>query len=312
MQVDTDIIRWTAAGVMRMTERVVDPCGSGTFLTISEALTAADPGDCVLIRPGVYHESLVVEKSVELVGQGTRRDVVIEAVGESVLRVTQAAGRIAHLTLRQLGEPSARIGVEVIEAQVVLEYCDVFSECAMCLEICTDDPCVVQHNRIHGSSDAGIVLVDSSSCIVAFNHIFDNARAGIEVVGGKPTLRRNRVYNNQGFGILHLDGRARLEGNYIYANRYAGVYIPGGMPELRGNRIAHGGESGVFVDHHGRAILEDNRIVFNRFFGVDVSGTSYITLRHNHIAKNGGAAVSFSPGSNGTLDDNELRDADDS
>ncbi|MGO8947070.1 MAG: nitrous oxide reductase family maturation protein NosD [Ktedonobacterales bacterium] len=294
-----------------MTDHVVDPCGSRTFVTISEALTAADPGDCVLIRPGVYRESLVVAKSVELVGQGDRRDIVIEAVGESVLRITQTTGRIARLTLRQLGEPSARIGVEVVEAQVILEYCDVFSECAVCLDICTDEHCVVQHNRIHGSSDAGIVLVETSSCIVACNDIFNHARAGITVVGGKPTVRRNRVHNNHGFGILNLDGRARIERNHIYANRFAGVYIPGGMPELRGNRIAHGEESGVFVDHHGRAILEDNRIVFNRFFGVDVSGTSYVTLRHNQIANNRWAAVSFSPGSNGTLDDNEIRDADD-
>src|SRR5215831_15797641 len=87
-----------AAGGMHMTDHVVDPRGSRTFVTISEALAAADPGDCVVIRSGVSHESFVVDKSVELVGQGDRRDIVIEAVGESVLRIMQTTSCIACLT----------------------------------------------------------------------------------------------------------------------------------------------------------------------------------------------------------------------
>lgn len=294
-----------------MTDRIVDPHRTGAYGIIGHALAAAEPGDRILIRPGLYEECLEVDKSVAIIGQGHRRDIVIKAIGKPVLRFAAASGRIAHLTLCQSGDSNARIGVVVEAGQILLEDCDVASACALCILIFSEARGVVRRNRIHGSSDAGVVLVDTSSCIVASNDIFDHARAGVSVIGGKPTLRHNRVYNNHGFGILHLDGRSLLEGNHICANRYAGVHILSGMSELRGNHIARGAESGLFVDHNGRAILEDNRIVFNGQFGVDVGGTSYVTLRHNKIAKNGWQAVAFSAGSNGTLEDNDLLGTDD-
>lgn len=292
-----------------MIDLIVDSHGAGAYVTIGDALAAAEPGDRLIIRPGTYHESLVVEKSVEIVGQGDRRDIVIEAVGEPVLRFTKAAGRIAHLTLHQLGDPEARIGVEVVEAQVVLEYCDILSECAVCLDIFSDADCVVQHNRIHGSTDTGLVLFLSSSCVVAFNDIFDHARAAVVVYGGAPTVRCNHIYGNRGFGIMHWGGNALLEGNHIYSNTFAGVYVLDGMPVLRGNRVTHGRESGVFVDH-ARAILEDNEIFFNRHFGVQVFNRGYVTLRHNRITSNGMQALSFFKRSKGILEDNDLGDAE--
>ena len=41
---------------------VVDPFHRGDFTTISEAITAARPGDRILVRPGLYTESLVIDK----------------------------------------------------------------------------------------------------------------------------------------------------------------------------------------------------------------------------------------------------------
>lgn len=58
-------------------EHVVDANGDGDFLTIAEAVAAASDGDTILVRPGTYEESLSIDKSITLRGDGGRDAVTI-------------------------------------------------------------------------------------------------------------------------------------------------------------------------------------------------------------------------------------------
>jgi nitrous oxidase accessory protein NosD len=51
--------------------------GSGDFTTISEAVAAASVGDTVLVSPGTYRESVVIDKDITLTGEGSPEDVVL-------------------------------------------------------------------------------------------------------------------------------------------------------------------------------------------------------------------------------------------
>jgi len=50
--------------------RVVDPLYRGDYTTITEAIEAANPGDRIIVRPGLYQEGLIVEKPLEIIGEG--------------------------------------------------------------------------------------------------------------------------------------------------------------------------------------------------------------------------------------------------
>ncbi|MFZ4661617.1 MAG: caspase, EACC1-associated type [Caldilineaceae bacterium] len=58
---------------------VVDQMHRGDFATIGEAIVAAKAGDKILIRPGVhaYEESLIIDKPLEIEGEGEDCDVII-------------------------------------------------------------------------------------------------------------------------------------------------------------------------------------------------------------------------------------------
>lgn len=53
------------------------------YATIQAAVDAADPGDVVLVQPGVYHESVRLKSNVSLVGSGAA-DTILDARGEGV------------------------------------------------------------------------------------------------------------------------------------------------------------------------------------------------------------------------------------
>ena len=83
-------------------ELVVDTMNRGDFLTISEAISAARPGDKILVYPGIYEENLVIDKSLELEGIGRSGDVIVQITGMPVLRSKALGGQIRNFTLRAL------------------------------------------------------------------------------------------------------------------------------------------------------------------------------------------------------------------
>ena len=82
---------------------VVDALHRGDFSTITAAIEAAKPGDRILVRPGLYREGFVIDKPLEIIGDGKRDDVVIEAKGKDVLLFQTTMGRVANLTMQQMG-----------------------------------------------------------------------------------------------------------------------------------------------------------------------------------------------------------------
>ena len=54
---------------------VVDAYHRGDFVSVRAAIEAASPGDRILVRPGLYEESLVVDKPLEIIGDGPVEDI---------------------------------------------------------------------------------------------------------------------------------------------------------------------------------------------------------------------------------------------
>ena len=79
----------------------------GDFSAITAAIEAAKPGDRILVRPGLYREGFVVDKPLEIIGDGNRDDVVIEAKGKDVLMFQTTMGRVANLTFSQMVSANA-------------------------------------------------------------------------------------------------------------------------------------------------------------------------------------------------------------
>ena len=84
---------------------VVDPYHRGDFTTISEAVKAAAPGDRILVQPGLYTEPLVIDKPLEILGDGPVADIQIHARDAHAVAFQTNIGRIANLTIRQARRP---------------------------------------------------------------------------------------------------------------------------------------------------------------------------------------------------------------
>ena len=257
---------------------VVDAYERGDFATIGAAIEAARPGDRILVRPGLYEEGLVVDKPLEILGDGPVEDIAVQARDASVLLFKANIGRVANLTLRQVGGEEDCFGVDIIQGRLELEGCDISSHSLACVAIRNGADPRLRRNRIHSSKDgSGVFVYDTGLGTLEDNDIAGNDLHGVEVEsGGNPTLRRNQIHDNKQSGVyVYNSGLGMLEDNDITANTYAGVAIEsGGNPTVRRNRIHDNKQSGVYIHDNGLGTLEDNDITGNTVGAWDVAKDS--------------------------------------
>lgn len=244
---------------------VVDAKNRGTHTTIKAALEAASPGDYILVRPGVYQGGLVIDKTVEIIGEGDVDKIIVLAKGKSVIVIKATEGRIVNLTLRQMGG-LFHYGVSIEQGRLQLEGCDISSQSLDCVSVGYRTEALLQHNRIHDGATYGVSIGSHSPVTLEDNDIFANAFDGVKIRGsGNRILRRNRIQNNKHAGVLiEKNGRGLLMENDILKNGRAGVEIKkGGNPTLQRNRINGNGYEAVRVNRGGGGTFDNNNLCGN-------------------------------------------------
>ncbi len=286
---------------------VVDAYLRGDFATVSEAIQAAKPGDRILVRPGLYEESLVVNKPLEIIGDGPVEDIVIQARHAHVLKFQTIIGRVANLTLRQVGE--VQLGVALMQGRLDLEGCDISSQSGACVYIDSGADPRLRGNRVHDGGRHGVNLAGSGLGTLEDNEISGNIYSGVAIgAGSNLVLRRNQIHDNKENGVIVVtSGLGTFEDNEITANGYAGVEITsGGNPVLRRNQIHDNKENGVLVDQSGLGRFEDNEITGNGNCGIEIRNAGNPTLRGNRINRNEYLGVWVHDAGKGVIEDNDL------
>ncbi|MFF3460256.1 right-handed parallel beta-helix repeat-containing protein [Streptomyces sp. NPDC002730] len=286
---------------------VVDPYQRGDFVTVSAAIKTARPGDRILVRPGLYEEGLVVDKPLEILGDGPVADIEIRARNADALMFQASIGRVANLTLRQTG--GKWFGVDITQGRLELEGCDISSQGLACVAIRDGADPRLRRNQIHDGKQSGVYVQAGGAGTLEDNDITGNALSGVEITtGGNPTLRRNQIHDNKQNGVYVQDsGVGTLEDNDITGNALSGVEITtGGNPTLRANRLNDNKGGGVFVQDSGMGTLEDNDITGNAYSGVTIKTGSNPTLHRNQIHDNKGGGVLVLDSGVGTLEDNDI------
>jgi parallel beta-helix repeat protein len=292
----------------------VDPI-SGPFKKIASALAHAKPGDRVVVKPGVYKESLLIDKRIELVGEGSRSSIILMTKRSHVIAFRADGGRIANLTIEQHGAPkhySSAVSIE--RGSPSLEECTLTSESGPCVAIGEDASPSLRGNTIRNGHSLGITVDGSSNATIEANEIAFNW-AGIEVRNhGRAQVRGNQIYgdrgvkhNKRGAGILvHEQSNGTFEMNEI-CNYQSGFEVKGGSaPIVRRNEI-HDNRVGIDLRDGGNGTYKGNRIYNHRASGIRVGGSSTGVFEGNQVRDSDEHGIEIADGGAGTFSSNIVR-----
>ena len=286
--------------------------GSGHFKTIKEALAKAKAGDTILVLPGLYKESILLNKEVDLVGTGT--GVTVESRQDDCLTMAAKTARVRMLSLRARGGRARKrlYGVRVPTGRLTLENCDITSDSLACVFVSgtTANP-ILRRCRILKGADSGVVFSDGARGTVEDCDIRENGKSGVVVIrDANPDVRRCGIRHNRQSGVYIADnGLGLFEDCDIQGNRFAGVSIrEGGAPMVRKTRIRQGQMSGVYVRNKGRGVIEFCDIVGNDGAGVEVKSGGSVVVRRCKITNNAYEAIWLHAKGSATVTNSDLRE----
>jgi parallel beta-helix repeat protein len=204
---------------------------------VGEAIRAASSGDRIFVRPGRYEESLLIDKPLEIIGDGPLARIEIVGAFDHVLNFRAETGLVVNLTLPQPSEPPHQ-GVFIVRGELHLEGCDISSRTGSGVYILGGSKPILRRNVIHFAKEVGVVFQKGGGGTLEDNEIAASQLASVELqAGSDPVLRRNVIRASQEHGVyIHDDGRGTFEENQITGSKKSGVAIAG-SPTLRGNRI---------------------------------------------------------------------------
>ena len=239
--------------------------GGGDFLTLNEAVRRAPAGSCLLVRPGIYNEGLVIDKSLEIVGDGALGEIIVRATTSSCLVLQTDAATIRNLTLRGQARAGGAnndgfFAVDISHGRPLFDGCDISSDSLACVAIHNPTAApVIRNCLIHYGVDSGVFAFDGAQGVIEACEIALNSNIGIAITGGASTDVRNcHIHDGADAGVVVWDrATSAIEGCDIYANRRANVGISdAGVAALRRCRIHDGDNTGVFTHRDGRATIE--------------------------------------------------------
>jgi parallel beta-helix repeat protein len=267
--------------------------GPGGYTTITEAVKAARDGDTILVRPGRYEESVVVQgKAITIRGDGERDAIVVGWDEGPVFRLVETRSTLTGLTISG-GDRDARfeviVALRVTGGAPQLDGLRVTNGRGYGIVFEAGAAGAIGHSQIDGHNRAGISVDDGASPRIEENEIWANSGAGISIGGGgsDPLVRANRVHDGGWSGIFVAGGASpRIEENEIWANTGAGISIgarnivltglrwnnAGTDPLVRANRVHDGVGPGILVWGGASPRIEENQIWANALAGIDIRG----------------------------------------
>jgi parallel beta-helix repeat protein len=261
---------------------IVDQMERGGYTTINEAINAAERGDKILVRQGVYDEAIIMTKPLEIVGDGNLGDVVIRTKEKDTVRFEASTGRINNLMLRQNGR-AGFVGINITQGNLVVDNCDISSNSLSCIAIEGNAFPKITKNRIHSSAHNGIILADKSQGLIEENEIFNNAISGIAIEEeSNPTIKRNNIRDNKMNGILITSrSQGTIVDNDIFRNVAMGVEIElDSNPMLLKNKIYNNKKSGIGIHKNAQGSIENNLIYDNFDSGIVIHESNPSLLRN--------------------------------
>ena len=258
----------------------------GNFTSISEALQSVPANSRLLIREGIYHESIMLDKNVEIVGDGAVENIIVRSTKQSCVSMQTDKAAMRGLTFQGRGKSHGKsfFAVDVPHGELTLENCHISSDSLSCVAIHgTNANPFIKNCWIHDGADSGIYIFDNARARIENCDVYRNANANLAITqGANPAVKNCRIYEGENGGIVVWGNGAAgvIEGCEIINHRLANVGISqSANPIFRRCTISGGRDSGVLVHKKGYGMFEECDIYGNRKAEVAVTDGSNTTLR---------------------------------
>jgi parallel beta helix pectate lyase-like protein/RNA polymerase alpha subunit len=298
---------------------IVSKVGSEHFQSIGAAIQGAKPGSRIVVYPGIYNEAIVLDKSLQLTGEGDLADIIVQNTnGECCLTMKTDYAVVGNLTMRGragLASKSA-VTVSIPQGRLILEHCVVSSDSNACIYIHGPmaNPIIRCCDLRDAANGSGVFCDDHSEGLIEDCDIYGNANANVVVQGQSScSFRKCHIHDGQAEGVI-VRGNSKPMLDDCEMATHAGVGVLVGDesdPLFRRCLVRDGKANGIIVSKESKGTFEDCEIVghLEKYPAVVIREKSHPRFVRCRIHKSESHGLWFKDESGGSLESCEVRDS---
>ncbi|MCK4613222.1 MAG: right-handed parallel beta-helix repeat-containing protein, partial [Thermoplasmata archaeon] len=257
----------------------VDDDGPANYSKIQDAINNATEGDTILVKEGTYHENVIVNKTVSLIGNGSANTTIDGGGKGDIVKITADWVNVSGF---RVINGSAGIKMESNHNKVFENNCSSNNNYGIYLYEFSNNNTLI--NNTCSNNDFGIYLYKSNYNTLSNNTCSNNHDHGIWIqsYSDNNTLTNNTCNSNSLIGISVEDSNnTTITNNTCSSNNRYGIYIR---------------------DSHNNTI-SNNNCSSNLLSSISLRHSDNNTLTNNTCFSNDGSGI-FIGGSNNTLTNN--------
>jgi len=293
---------------------IVGKGGKAHCLSLRVAMRQAVAGMQILLLPGVYRESVVIDKDVTLLGEGDPSGVILESPRGPCLTLQSPRISIQGLTLRKAwapgDDPDPAPAVLVLSGLGQMGNCEILSDAEPAVSLQGGGTSLTLRNCVLGGQGTiGIQAKSGASATLEDCSLGGHRQAELQALGASTLLlKRCALRNGLGVGVQVCGGsQATLEDCEL--EQFAGGGLEADEDSrltLRRNRVHGSRFAGVLAMDRSQVFLEDSEFSGHEGSGLHATGGASFHVKLCRIHHNGGFGLSLMDRSIATLDECEI------
>jgi parallel beta-helix repeat protein len=284
------------------------------FNVIQDAIDASETGDRIIVYEGVYYETIVIDKSIDIFGEDYVSTIIDGEENGSVVTITASSVDFSTFTVTNGGvnETDALIkvastagGCKIIENNlndgiygIYVSGCNnnvveqnIITDTNNATFFISSNLNRIAYNTIYENNDNGIFL--NRSCednTITHNEIYDNLNNGLYLndICVDNSITENTIHGNGNTGIRIEDDSSRntVSSNTIYENENYGIMIVGSSNRITSNTVRENVKYGIFLFADDNSTVSENIVTSNILDGIRLQNSTDDSVTKNRILDN--------------------------
>ncbi len=268
---------------------LVDAGGQGDLPTIGEAIRRSRDGALILVRPGTYAESLILDRPVQLRAADAVQAPLLAPMQGPCVTASATGAQISGFAFRGGGEATSPAAgcIVITGGDLALIDARIGSGPGPAVVITGAADPLIRDTTITDGRDVGLLVTGGARGRIEGNRWAGLSRAAILVRGGEPAIADN-TFERSGSVVFAEGAKGSFERNRILTGTASGIQVTGAAePRIAGNTIEAPSESAIFVYEGGAGTIDANIIRNAGLSGIVLDGAGAIAITGNTISGSG-------------------------